>query len=203
MSADEVAILRIELADIEPLIWRRVAVRATSSLNTLHRIIQVTMGWLDYHLWEFDIDDVTYGVPDPEGNDWGRVIKPASRTKLAKVLNSGLDQFSYTYDIGDNWLHRIFVERIEPADPNVIYPCFLGGQRRCPPEDCGSVPGYYEFIDAISAPDKGKGSRKKREMLSWYGRPYDPDDIEENRIKAELARMAYQPRRRKPADERS
>jgi hypothetical protein len=160
-------------------------------------------GWLDYHLLEFDIDNVTYGVPDPEGNDWGREIKPASRTKLAKVLNSGLDQFSNAYDIGDNWLHRIFVGRIEPADPNVIYPCFLSGQRRCPPEDCGSVPGYYEFVDAISAPDKGKGSRKKREMLSWYGRPFDPDDIEENRIKAELARMAYQPRPRKPADEPS
>jgi Plasmid pRiA4b ORF-3-like protein len=201
MSTDEVAILRIELDDIEPLIWRRVAVRAASSLDALHRIIQVTMGWLDYHLWEFEIDDVTYGVPDPEGNDWGREIKPASRTKLVKTLNSGLDQFSYTYDMGDNWLHRIFVERIEPADPNVIYPCFLGGQRRCPPEDCGSVPGYYEFIDAVSAPGKGKGSRKKREMLNWYGRPYDPDDIEEDRIKAELARMAYRPRRRQPVDE--
>jgi hypothetical protein len=39
MSADEVAILRIELEDIEPLIWRRVAVRASSSLNALHGII--------------------------------------------------------------------------------------------------------------------------------------------------------------------
>jgi hypothetical protein len=87
----------------------------------------------------------------------------------------------------------------------VICPCFLGGQRRCPPEDCGSVPGYYDFIDAVSASDKGKGKGKgkKREMLSWYGRPYDPDDIEEDRIKAELARMAYRPRRRQPADEQA
>ena len=201
MSADEVAVLRIELDDIEPLIWRRVAVRASSSLNALHRIIQVTMGWLDYHLWEFDVGGVTYGVPDPEGHDWGREIKPASRTKLVTILNSGLDQFSYTYDMGDNWLHRIYVERIETPDPAVIYPCFLDGERRCPPEDCGSVPGYYDFIDAISAPDKGKGSGKKREMLSWYGRPYDPTDIEPERIRCELARMAYRPRHRQPADE--
>jgi len=159
------------------------------------------MGWLDYHLWEFDFDDVTYGVPDPEGRDWGCEIKPASRTKLDKILNSGLDQFTYTYDLGDNWLHRICIERIEPADPTVIYPYFLGGERRCPPEDCGSIPGYYEFIDAVSASDKGNGSRKKREMLSWYGRPYDPDDIEPERIKSELARMTRRPRRRQPIDE--
>ncbi len=200
MSADEVAILRIELDEIEPLIWRRVAVRASSSLHALHRIIQVTMGWLDYHLWEFDIDGVTYGLPDPEGLDWGREVKPASRARLAKVLNSGLDQFSYTYDMGDNWLHRIVVERIEPAHPGEPYPSFLGGERRCPPEDCGSVPGYYDFIDATSAPDSGRGSRKKREMLAWYGRPYNPSDIEEHRIKAELARMAYRPRRRQASD---
>jgi hypothetical protein len=201
MSANEIAVLRIELEEIEPLIWRRVAVRASSSLHALHRIIQITMGWLDYHLWEFDIDDVTYGVPDPEGNDWGYETKPATRTKLARILDSGLDQFSYTYDMGDNWLHRIIIERIETADPKATYPCFLGGERRCPPEDCGSVPGYYDFIDAISAPDRGKDSRKKREMLRWYGRPYDPDNIEPDRITSEIARMASRPRRRQPAEE--
>ena len=56
MSASDrtaVAILRIELQDINPLIWRRVAVRTAVNLETMHRVIQATMGWLDYHLWEF------------------------------------------------------------------------------------------------------------------------------------------------------
>jgi hypothetical protein len=56
-------------------------------------------------------------------------------------------------------------------------------------------PRLYEFIDAISPPDKGKVGRRKREMLRWYGRPYDP---EENRIEAELARRDYRTRRRRP-----
>ena len=51
MSADAIAVLRIELIDIEPLIWRRVAVKTATNLQTLHRIIQAVMGWLDYHLW--------------------------------------------------------------------------------------------------------------------------------------------------------
>ena len=49
-DADEIALLRIELADLEPLIWRRMAVRTATNLQTLHRIIQAAMGWLDYHL---------------------------------------------------------------------------------------------------------------------------------------------------------
>jgi putative transposase len=40
--------------------------------------------------------------------------------------------FSYTYDLGDNWLHRITVERVEPAEPVTLYPAFLGGARRSP-----------------------------------------------------------------------
>src|SRR5437588_208853 len=68
MSVPEIAILRIELDEIEPVIWRRVAVDASTSLFGLHRIIQTTMGWLGYHRWEFDIDGVSYGVPDPEGH---------------------------------------------------------------------------------------------------------------------------------------
>jgi hypothetical protein len=44
-------------------------VRATTSLLGLHRIIQATIGWLDYHLWEFQIDGVVYGIPHPDGFD--------------------------------------------------------------------------------------------------------------------------------------
>ena len=52
-TSDEIAILRIELEDIEPLIWRRVAVRTSMTLRALHSVIQTAMGWLDSRLWEF------------------------------------------------------------------------------------------------------------------------------------------------------
>ncbi len=83
-------------------------------------------------------------------------------------------------------------------EPDRLYPEFLGGERRCPPEDCGGAPGYYEFLDAIGGPDKGKGSKKKKEALDWYGRPYDPDDIEEEQIRITLKRIANASRPRKP-----
>jgi Plasmid pRiA4b ORF-3-like protein len=45
-SADAVNILRIEIEDIEPLIWWRVAVRSSTNLTDLHKVIQVAMGWV-------------------------------------------------------------------------------------------------------------------------------------------------------------
>jgi hypothetical protein len=81
MSIDEIAVLHIELDEIEPAIWRRVAVRASSSLLGLRRILQATMGWLDCHLWEFEIGSVIYGIPDPDGIDWGREVRPARAPK--------------------------------------------------------------------------------------------------------------------------
>lgn len=200
MSTDEIAILHIELVDIEPLVWRRVAVHAATSLATLHRIIQGAMGWLDYHLFAFAIDGKTYGVPDPDGFDWGRRTHRADTARLSRVLDAGIDSFTYVYDMGDDWAHRITIERIEPADPAAAYPQFLGGERRCPPEDCGGIPGYYQFLDDIAGPDTGRGSRAKKAALRWYGQAYDPHDIDEDLIRAALTRIARASRRRPKPD---
>jgi hypothetical protein len=197
MTAAEIAILRIELTDIEPLIWRRVAVRASSTLSHLHRVIQAAMGWLDYHLWEFRVGEDVYTMPHPEFDSW-RTVRPANTTKLSKVLNLGIDEFAYIYDMGDDWHHRIIIEKIDTAIPDQTYPALIEGERRCPPEDCGGVPGYYQFIDDISGSDKGPGCRKKKDALKWYGRPYDPDDIDEHQLQIALRRLATD-RRSAPA----
>ncbi len=68
-SSDAIAILRIEIEYIEPLIWRRIAVRTSMNLNALHKVIQAAMGWLDYHLWEFRADERRYGIPIPNDPD--------------------------------------------------------------------------------------------------------------------------------------
>jgi hypothetical protein len=35
---------------------------------------------------------------------------------------------------------------MESAEEAVTYPRCLSGARRCPPEDCGGVHGYAEFL---------------------------------------------------------
>ena len=189
---ESIVTLRIEIKYIEPLIWRRVAVRTSMNVVALHKVIQAAMGWLDYHLWEFVVDERKYGVPDPDRPH----VKNGATTQLATILASGMSEFDYIYDFGDNWEHRIIVEEIKLAETGEKYPRFLGGERRCPPEDCGGPPGYFDFIENIT----NKRSKRAREALDWYGGPFDPDDIDEEQITITLRRIAnaYRTGRSKP-----
>ena len=125
----------------------------------------------------FYIDVFGFSVV-PGDDDWNARINDARTTTLAMILSGGLKQFGYVYDFGDNWEHRIVVENVKPAEEKTSYPEFLGGERRCPPEDCGGIPGYYDFLDKIVS----KQGKKRKAALDWYGGPYDPDDIDEQQI---------------------
>ena len=54
--------LKIRLLEISPMIWRRVLVPASYTLEELHGVIQVAMGWESLHLYQFWIRAVHYGV---------------------------------------------------------------------------------------------------------------------------------------------
>ncbi|MBI2110385.1 plasmid pRiA4b ORF-3 family protein [Candidatus Woesearchaeota archaeon] len=49
--------LKIVVNEITPEIWRRFLVKDNINLNDLHNVIQVVMGWENYHLFEFSIGD--------------------------------------------------------------------------------------------------------------------------------------------------
>lgn len=49
--------------------------------------------------------------------------------------------FTYVYDFGDNWRHKVVIEDIVEQDADVDYPLCIDGRRACPPEDCGGVEG--------------------------------------------------------------
>ena len=185
-APNEIAILRIELEDIKPLIWRRVGVRTSMTLKAVHDVIQTIMGWLDCHLWELAANGRRYSMLVPNDADWNERIKDVAKTKLSALLASGVSEIGYLYDMGDNWQHRIIVEKLKAAEPGALYPQFLGGERRCPPEDCGGIPGYYEFLNNIAS----KQNKKRQAALDWYGRPYDPDEIDEQQIITALNRLA-------------
>ena len=156
------------------------------NLKAVHTVIQAAMGWLDYHLWEFATGESRYGMLLPNDPDWNERIKDAARTKLSAFLTPGIRDIGYVYDMGDNWQHKIVVEKLNAAEPGARYPRFLGGERRCPPEDCGGFPGYYEFLENIAS----KQRKTRKAALDWYGRPYDPDEIDEEQIITALSRIA-------------
>ncbi len=164
---------KITLEEITPAIWRRVQVESDITLRQLSFIIQTAMGWAGGHLHLFYIGAAQYSAPheDSEG------VKDDSKTALAKLPAKALKKFSYEYDMGDGWRHVIELEATLPAEPGKTYPLCLAGARACPPEDCGGIPGYEDFLAAI----KDKKHPEHKEKLDWIGGDFDPElfDLEE------------------------
>ena len=61
------------------------------------------------------------------------------------------------------------VEDIFPRDPFTPYLSCLGGERACPPEDCGGVHGYPELLRTISDPS----NEDYAETMTWLGGHFD------------------------------
>ena len=176
-SFSEIATARIELKDTDPPIWREVEVPTSITLEVLHDIVQATIGWMDYHLWEFVIDGRTYGLPMDE--DWGtEPRKEAAKVRLRDVLKPGETVIAYTYDFGDAWEHEIRIHDIRVGEPGVAYPRYLAGERNGPPEDCGGVPGFYDVLAARGDPDHSEHA----DAVTWLD-DYDPDAFDELPIK--------------------
>jgi hypothetical protein len=165
-------LLHVQLADIEPPIWRRLAVPGPRTLHALHGILQAAMPWQDYHLYQFEIGGTRYEDPNPDDRD-SSVPDPRAFTLDQLDLVQG-SRFQYTYDFGDDWLHDLTVEGVVPLPQDVLLPVCLGGAGACPPEDCGGVGGYEELVVALRRPQ----SAAAREYREWLGRVYDPEELD-------------------------
>jgi hypothetical protein len=179
---------KVTLRGISPPIWRRIQVWEDRTLSQLHRVLQVVMGWENYHLYEFRIGSKLYGPPDPE---FGRKIIDAKRTRIRAILSGVGTQFEYVYDLGDYWQHDLLLEGRPQLDPGGAYPRCIAGQRRCPPEDVGGPGGYERYLKALADPSH----REHEEMMAWRG-PFDPDGFSVEKVNRELARK-FHPIRKK------
>jgi hypothetical protein len=183
-SFTQIATVYIELKGSEPPIWRRVEVPTSITLKVLHDIVQVTMGWFNYHLWEMVIDSQIYGLPIDE--DWGTTPrKPASRIRLRDVIAPGTTRIQYTYDFGDNWEHILVVSDVRAGVPGAPYPRYVAGERDCPPEDCGGITGFYDMLEARADPEHPEHF----EICEWL-EDYDPEELDVFPIKIALGRIA-------------
>ena len=124
---------------ISPMIWRRILVRSDSSLEDLHEIIQLSMGWDADHLYCFKVNGKDYGSA---GALTGDEHEPLSALRLRPN-----QRFLYEYDFTtmfDGWQFDVRFERDLPLKNGVNYPHCLGGKRYGPPERCS---GAREFVD--------------------------------------------------------
>lgn len=169
---------KVWLDDIKPMIWRRILVPENYSFWDLHVAIQDAMGWLDCHLHEFSLlNPVTgqnerIGIPDEEWNfnDAPKVM-PGWELLICDYFSSANHLADYTYDFGDNWKHKICLEKILSCEPKVKYPQCTDGARACPPEDCGGIPGYERLLEIMENPD----DEEYDEMVEWLDGVYNPE----------------------------
>jgi len=174
--------LKILLEGITPKIWRRFLVKDNISFYDLHNIIQPVMGWGNYHLYSFYINKEEIGMPDP---DFRNELLNAKKIKLKDKLPLK-QKFGYVYDFGDNWEHILTVEKSLDNKDAALVPVCLEGERACPPEDCGSYPGYYELMKIKK---NKKHPEYKERIAEWLGENFDFEHFDIEEINKELLKL--------------
>lgn len=177
---DQIFKLHIALEGTEPLVWRRALVPGLFTLEALHSVLQLVMGWQMTHVYDFCIGKERYAEPD----EFDRKPVRSPNATLAAAL-SNETSFVYNYDFGDDWHHKISVEEVVVRDECVNYPICIGGENACPPEDCGGIGGYEELKQVIQ---DAKHPRHK-ELMQWLGGYFTPESFDANRINRDMLWM--------------
>tara|TARA_B100000614_G_scaffold214494_1_gene198512 strand:- start:314 stop:901 length:588 start_codon:yes stop_codon:yes gene_type:complete len=174
--------LKISLLHIQPEIWRSFEVPSNITLDRLHDVIQMVMGWTDSHLHEYTINKKKY-TEYPQSEEDGI---EEGQFRLSDLIKRKGQKFTYLYDFGDYWEHSIVLEskskRTELNDAfKPILRC-LDGARSCPPEDVGGIPGYMNLCESMS----NKDHPEYENNIEWLGEVYDPERIDLDEINLEL-----------------
>jgi hypothetical protein len=191
MTDSDVYQLKITLLETAPPVWRRFRVPADLLLPRLHDVVQAVMGWKDTHLHQFSSGSIRFGEPDPE---WDTGAIDYQEIRLNQILRRMGDRFGYEYDFGDDWQHEIVLERILEGEEGQTPLRCLEGERACPPEDCGGIPGYQELLEALADPAQPDHADRQR----WVGKKWDPEWFDIDPVNRRLAHIRLGEGRRRP-----
>ncbi len=180
--------VRLDVDHARPPIWRRLDLPSDLTLDVLHTVIQVALGWQDFYRHEFVMGpvggrrmaDCHYApfltADDLDGAAEDGIVEADIR--LDEVLGSAGDRLFYMHDSADSWGHTLRLEEILPAgEPG----CVAGG-RAGPPEDCGDIGAYNEIAEYLA----GKGNSEevesiygsREELLEWLPVRFDPAEFD-------------------------
>ena len=185
--------IKVSLEYIEPEIWRRFLVPASMTLDQLHKVLQIAFGRTNSHLHHFFTKDKFYEPPSRYRDPFGEEPPGDSRkTRLADVLPHVKSALRYEYDMGDSWLHFIWLEKVLPDAGGTQLPFCVDGANAGPPDDCGGPPGYAHLVEALADPEHDE----HQEMLDWMDGPFDPAQFQRDSINRALK---PKPARKAPA----
>ncbi|GMA45992.1 plasmid pRiA4b ORF-3 family protein [Tetragenococcus muriaticus] len=153
--------LRVDLTGYKPPIWRRVLVPFDYTLDDLHEVIQNSFEWENEHLYQFMIKGQFYQPDTGFIDDFGE-FPPQDTASMTLgevfIFNKSID---YIYDFGDDWQHKVKLEKVIPYNelssasskltgPEQL-PICLTGRQDAPLEDSRGEEAFASFdLDKIN-----------------------------------------------------
>ena len=177
--------LKISLKHIEPPIWRQIRISSEASLLDLHYVIQHAFGWTNSHLFIMQIKSMKF-VNYPDWQEDAYQFQSAASAILEDFIPNEISigkKFSYVYDMGDGWEHEICIVSIDDANRSFSGAICVDGERACPPEDVGGIPGYYQLLGGL----QNKTSEEYQQAMNWLGYPYNPEAFDLDDVNRSLS----------------
>ena len=163
--------IKVFLYEVEPLIWRRFTMPASATFADLHQVVQKAMGWNDEQSHQFR-HGKGKALTSVIGNTQEQIAPGDTFKDEKEVVLSGFVgrrrlplRLLYRYDFFDDWTHELVIEEKEESDAQA--PQLLGGERACPPEDCGGSFGYRECSNGFD---------------EWMDDDYDPEAFDPKKV---------------------
>ena len=190
-------LLRIELRDLKPTIYREVLVDPAMSLAQLHEVIQAAMGWENSHMHGFAMPggkrlprfwnaQPDLRIEPPETQVGFDEEKPRSthKVRVKEALPKLKDKLLYMYDFGDDWEHVItFKSLVLTSEP---LPKLVKAEHGCPPEDCGGPGGFADQMQIFHDPSHPE----HEEIKEWLGEDFEPGALDLVALQAAVKRLA-------------
>lgn len=173
--------LKIVIKNSHPPIWRRIILQEGITFLQLANIFNVAMGWEGVHMFEFEITKEKTRICSNASNigffGGAYSYEEISTTCIDEYLERN-NKLLYTYDLGDDWVHTVAVEKIiENYEYN--YPQVIKYKGDCPTEDCGGIYGYYHKMQILNDPEDPEYG----ELMEWCGgelsEKYDVEKVNE------------------------
>ena len=169
MTPASFIVLRLEIEQVDPRIWRVLRVPRDLPLAKLHGVLQTVLGWTDRHDHAFELRG--------RGGD---------ELTVAEALQAGPSGFTYIYDVPDGW--RVRITRAPGAwraMSKARIAC-LDGYLAGPRDDSAGPAAYTAILAAML----GRGPRLSREEMERLGPKFDPEAFDRSAINRELAHLS-------------
>ena len=180
---------KVELKNVvKPSVWRRLIVPNNITFFRFHKVLQAAFGWKTTHLFLFSpggygAEPIITVIEEDSIKD----ALPSDKMRLDDIFTTPKQKYSYVYDFGDDWFHRITLEEI--TEEEITRADCLAGEGACPPEDCGG-PGGYEQLKKIM---KITHHREHKEMRDWLrlqrGETWDADKFDLESVRTALQKI--------------